>query len=408
MKKIFNFALYDFANSAFTTIIITFIFATYFAQQIAPNPVLGQSYWGWTIGLTGFLVAIIGPIAGTFADKKNKTVFFVRSFSLLCILFTTLLWYAKPSQTYLMYTLVIVGIANIFYELSLIFYNSLLKDITKEKNLGKSSGFGFALGYIGGILILLLSIKLFIDNDNLPFGLTKYEHQNIRAVALLVSFWFLIFSIPFLFLAIKEKKNKGNYSIDFYSLKKLIWNKKITVLGKFLVARMLYADGLNAIIIMGGIFAVGVFNLEIKDLLKLSIIMNITAFIGAFVGGIINDKYGSKIVIIFSLIGLIFSSVAILFTFKVSIFFYLAAINGLFIGPIQSASRVVITSMLNKNNQGKGFGLFATSGKLTSFLGPLLVSTVTFITSSQRIGFSAAIILLLLGLIILINIKKIN
>ena len=408
MKKIFNFALYDFANSAFTTIIITFIFATYFAQQIAPNPVLGQSYWGWTIGLTGFLVAIIGPIAGTFADKKNKTVFFVRSFSLLCILFTTLLWYAKPSQTYLMYTLVIVGIANIFYELSLIFYNSLLKDITKEKNLGKSSGFGFALGYIGGILILLLSIKLFIDNDNLPFGLTKYEHQNIRAVALLVSFWFLIFSIPFLFLAIKEKKNKGNYSIDFYSLKKLIWNKKITVLGKFLVARMLYADGLNAIIIMGGIFAVGVFNLEIKDLLKLSIIMNITAFIGAFVGGIINDKYGSKIVIIFSLIGLIFSSVAILFTFKVSIFFYLAAINGLFIGPIQSASRVVITSMLNKNNQGIGFGLFATSGKLTSFLGPLLVSTVTFITSSQRIGFSAAIILLLLGLIILINIKKIN
>tara|TARA_Y100001960_G_scaffold193729_1_gene202840 strand:- start:183 stop:698 length:516 start_codon:yes stop_codon:yes gene_type:complete len=171
---------------------------------------------------------------------------------------------------------------------------------------------------------------------------------------------------------------------------------------------MLYADGLNAIIVMGGIFAVGVFNLEIKDLLKLSIIMNVTAFIGAFIGGFINDRYGSKNVIIFSLIGLILSSIAILFTFKSSTFFYLAAINGLFIGPIQSASRVVITSLLKKNNQGKGFGLFATSGKLTSFLGPLLVSTVTFLTSSQRVGFSAAIILLLLGLIILLNIKKIN
>ena len=171
---------------------------------------------------------------------------------------------------------------------------------------------------------------------------------------------------------------------------------------------MLYADGLNAIIVMGGIFAVGVFDLEIKDLLKLSVLMNITAFIGASVGGVVNDKYGSKIVIIFSLIGLIFSSIAILFTFSTSTFFFLAAINGLFIGPIQSASRVVITSMLNKNNQGKGFGLFATSGKLTSFLGPLLVSTVTFLTSSQRIGFSAAIILLLAGLIILLNIKKIS
>jgi len=410
MKKIFNFALYDFANSAFTTIIITFIFATYFAKQIAPNPVLGQSYWGWTIGITGFLVAIIGPVVGSFADKKNRIVFFIRCFSLLCILFTTLLWFSKPSQSYLLYTLVVVGIANLFYELSLIFYNSLLKDISTDKNLGKSSGFGFALGYIGGIIILFISIKLFIDTDNLPFGLIKEESQNIRAIALLVSIWFLIFSIPFLFFVIKEskKKIKKSVSSNFEDLKKLLWNKKISVLGKFLIARMLYADGLNAIIVMGGIFAVGVFNLEIQDLLKLSVLMNITAFIGAFVGGMANDRYGSKIVIIFSLIGLILSSVAILFTFSVSTFFFLAAINGLFIGPIQSASRVVITSMLNKNNQGKGFGLFATSGKLTSFIGPLLVSTITFVTASQRIGFSAAIILLLSGLIILLNIKKIS
>jgi len=306
--------------------------------------------------------------------------------------------------------LVIVGIANLFYELSLIFYNSILKDISKNKNLGKSSGFGFALGYMGGILILLISIKLFIDTDSLPFGLIKEESQNIRAIALLVSIWFLIFSIPFLFFVIKERKKERNKNVssNFADLKKLIWNKRISVLGKFLIARMLYADGLNAIIVMGGIFAVGVFNLEIKDLLKLSVLMNITAFIGAFVGGMANDRYGSKIVIIFSLIGLILSSVAILFTFSVSTFFFLAAINGLFIGPIQSASRVVITSMLNKNNQGKGFGLFATSGKLTSFVGPMLVGTITFLTASQRIGFSAAIILLLSGLIILLNIKKIS
>ena len=222
MKKIFNFALYDFANSAFTTIIITFIFATYFAKQIAPTPVLGQSYWGWTIGITGFLVAIIGPIVGSFADKKNKIVFFIRCFSLLCILFTSLLWFSKPSQSYLLYTLMVVGIANLFYELSLIFYNSLLKDISKNKNLGKSSGFGFALGYIGGIIILLISIKLFIDTDSLPFGLTKEESENIRAVTLLVSIWFLIFSIPFLFFVIKERKNKvkKNYPTNFSNLKK--------------------------------------------------------------------------------------------------------------------------------------------------------------------------------------------
>ena len=408
MKKIFNFALYDFANSAFTTIIITFIFATYFAKQIAPNPILGQSYWGWTIGLVGFLIATVGPFIGSFADKKNKIIFFLRCFSLLCIFFTALLWFAKPSQSYLLYTLIVVGIANFFYELSLIFYNSLLKDISKSKNLGKSSGLGFALGYLGGIIILFISIKLFIDNDNLPFGLSKEESQNIRATAILVSVWFLLFSLPFLFFTKKKlKKIKKTASSNFLDLKNLIWNRGLKTLGKFLIARMLYADGLNAIIIMGGIFAVGVFNLQIKELLILSVLMNITAFIGAFVGGLANDRYGSKIVIIVSLFGLIFSSSVILFVYSKLFFFVMAAINGLFIGPIQSASRVMIASLLNNENQGKGFGLFATSGKLTSFIGPLLVSTITFLSNSQRIGFSSAILLLVAGLVILINIRKI-
>ena len=405
MKKIFNFALYDFANSAFTTVIITFIFATYFAKQIAPNPIMGQSYWGWTIGLVGFLLAIISPFLGSFADRKNKIVFFLRLFSILCIFSTSLLWFAKPFPEYLFYTLIVVGISNFFYELSLIFYNSLLKDISKSKNLGKSSGLGFALGYIGGIIILFISIKLFIENDNLPFGLSKENAQNIRATAILVSVWFLLFASPFLFFV--KKKAKKPTSVKFSELKNLVWNKGLKTLGKFLIARMLYADGLNAIIVMGGIFAVGVFNLEIEELLILSVLMNVTAFIGAFVGGIANDKYGSKIVIIVSLLGLIISSSVILFVYSKIFFFIMAAINGLFIGPIQSASRVMIASLLDNNDQGKGFGLFATSGKLTSFIGPLLVSTVTFLSGSQRIGFSSAILLLLVGFVILINIRKI-
>ena len=147
MSKFF-YGLYDLANSAYTTIIITFIFATYFAKQIAPDPILGQSYWGWTIGVTGFLVAIFGPFFGAYADKKNRIVFCLRLFSILCILFTTLLWFSKPSETYLIYTLIIIGISNFFYELSLIFYNSLLKNISSNKRMGISSGFGFAFAIL--------------------------------------------------------------------------------------------------------------------------------------------------------------------------------------------------------------------------------------------------------------------
>ena len=407
MKKIFNFALYDFANSAFTTIIITFIFSTYFAKQIAPNPVLGQSYWGWTIGITGLLVALIGPLIGSFADKKNCTEFFIKLFTIICIILTSFLWFAKPSEKYLLYTLLVVASANFFYELSLIFYNSILKRISNSNNLGKSSGFSFALGYIGGILILIICIKVFIDNEVLPFGLSKENSENIRATSIVVALWYLIFSIPFLFSLKKKIKNKiERSSNNIKKIKNLFWDKGLNNLGKFLLARMLYADGLNAIIIMGGIFAVGVFNLEIKDLLVLSVLMNITAFIGAIIGGYANDKFSSKSVIIFSLLGLIFSSAIILFI-KTKIFFLIfASINGFFIGPIQSASRVFITKSIDENNQASGFGLFALSGKLTSFIGPLLVSTLTYISNSQRIGFSAAIILLLIGLLILLKVKK--
>ena len=407
MKKILNFALYDFANSAFTTIIITFIFSTYFAKQIAPNPVLGQSYWGWAIGTTGILVAIIGPILGSYADKKNFTEFFIKLFTIICISLTTLLWFSKPSEKYLLFTLIIVALANFFYELSLIFYNSILKRISKTSDLGKSSGFSFALGYIGGILILIICIKIFIDNDVLPFGLSKENSENIRATSIVVAVWYLIFSIPFLFSLKKKINNKIELSSDnIKKIKNLIWNNGLNNLGKFLIARMLYADGLNAIIVMGGIFAVGVFNLEIKDLLILSILMNVTAFIGAIVGGYANDKFSSKSVIIFSLLGLIISSSIILFVKSQLFFLIFAAINGFFIGPIQSASRVFITKSIDENNQASGFGLFALSGKLTSFIGPLLVSTITYISSSQRIGFSSAIILLLIGLLILLKVKK--
>ena len=407
MKKIINFALYDFANSAFTTIVITFIFSTYFAKEIAPNPVLGQSYWGWTIGITGIVVAIIGPLLGSFADKKNYTEFFIKIFTIICISLTCLLWFSKPSEKYLLYTLLIVGLANIFYELSLIFYNSILKKISETKNLGKSSGFSFALGYLGGIIVLIICITIFIDNDTLPFGLSKENSENVRATSIVVALWYLIFAIPFLFNLKEINNNKIQKTANnTKKFKELIWDKGLNNIGKFLLARMLYADGLNAIIVMGGIFAVGVFNLEIKDLLVLSVLMNITAFIGAIIGGYANDRFSSKNVIIFSLIGLILSSSIILFLQSKIIFLIFASINGFFIGPVQSASRVFMTKSIDENNQASGFGLFALSGKSTSFIGPLLVSTITFISNSQKIGFSSAIALLLIGLIILLKVKK--
>ena len=189
-------------------------------------------------------------------------------------------------------------------------------------------------------------------------------------------------------------------------LKNLVWNNGINNLGKFLIARMLYADGLNAIIVMGGIFAVHVFNLEIKDLLILSILMNITAFTGAILGGFANDKLGSKSVIIFSLIGLIISSGIILFVKVKIIFFILASINGLFIGPIQSASRVYYAKSIPDEKKYEFFGFYSFSGKVTSFIGPILFGTISYSFSSPKLGMASLLVLFAVGLLILTKVKN--
>ena len=398
--KSYKYSLYDFANSAFTTVIITFVFSNYFAESIVQDMVNGQAYWGWAIAISGLCIAFSGPFLGSLADKKNLNSIILKTSTYLCILFTAALWFAKPSSEYILFTLIIVCLANYFYELSSIFYNSLLIHSADKQNVGKVSGFAFALGYLGGIITLILTIILLIQSNYL---IDLDQKINFRSSAIFVALWFLIFSYPLLYQTkykkVKLNKKKSN------SLKKILWNNGLTNTTRFLFARLLYADGLNTIFVMGGIFAVGVFKLSINELLMMSVLMNVAALIGASFGGYFNDKYNSKKTISFSLICLIFFSILIIFTQSKISFFIFSFFLGLFIGPIQSASRVMITKLTNIEDQNKAFGLFATSGKLTSFFGPFLVGTITFITENQRIGFASVLLLLISGWIILYRTK---
>lgn len=394
--KSYKYSLYDFANSAFTTVIITFVFSNYFAESIVQDMVNGQAYWGWAIAISGLCIAFSGPFLGNLADQKNLNSIILKTSTYLCILFTAALWFAKPSSEYILFTLIIVCLANYFYELSSIFYNSLLIHSADKQNVGKVSGFAFALGYLGGIITLILTIILLIQSNYL---IDLDQKINFRSSAIFVALWFLIFSYPLLnqtkYKKVEPNKMKSN------SLKKILWNNGLTNTARFLFARLLYADGLNTIFVMGGIFAVGVFKLSINELLMMSVLMNVAALIGASFGGYFNDKYNSKKTISFSLICLIFFSILIIFTNSKINFFIFSFFLGLFIGPIQSASRVMITKLIKIEDQNKAFGLFATSGKLTSFFGPFLVGTITFIAENQRIGFASILLLLFFGWIIL-------
>ena len=408
MKKLF-YALYDLANSAYTAIIVTFIISTYFAKQIVGDPQLGAAYWQWTAGICGILIAFTGPLLGNAADKKNKgQINFLKFFTILCIFSTCLFWFSKPSSNYILFTLIIFLVSNYCYEASLIFYNSLLKKSSDEKNIGKTSGLGFALGYIGSVPILLLVLYVFILPETAPFGLDKSNAEHVRFVPLIVGLWFLIFSFPMIFYFKKyvEYKEDIDTTPVIKKIWEILWKNKFTMTGKFLLARMIYSDALIVLISGGGVYAAGVFGFTFEDLLKLAVWANIVAFAGVLVGGYFNDKFSSKSIILICIAALLTTVIyGSLFAQTKIEFFWNVIVISLFIGTIQSASRVMMTGLLDDTNQGKGFGLFAFSGRITSFIGPLMVGTITYFFS-QRIGFLSLSILFIIGFVLMLLVKE--
>ena len=409
MSKFF-YGLYDLANSAYTMIIITFVTSAYFANQIVGDPQIGAAYWQWTAGACGIIIALTGPFIGAWADKKPKgKINFLQIFTFLCILTTCLFWFSKPNPNYILFTLIIFFISNYCYEIGTIFYNSLLKKCSNENNIGKISGFAFALGYIGSLPILFLVLYFFILPEKIPFGLDKNNFEHIRFIPLIVALWFFIFSLPMIFYFKKKISYKENIDRTPVSKKifEIIWKNKFTSVGKFLLARMIYSDALIVLIAGGGVYASGVFNFSSSDLLKLAIVGNIVAFVGVLIGGYLNDKFSSKKIILFCIAVLTCTVVyGSLIAQSKSEFFYNVMVISFFIGSIQSASRVMMTKLLSKTDLGKGFGLFSFSGRVTAFAGPLMVGTLTYLYS-QRIGFLSVSFFFILGFLLMTSVKNV-
>ena len=408
MSKLF-YALYDLANSAYTIIVVTFITSAYFANQIVGDAQIGAAYWQWTAGLCGILIALTGPMLGNIADKKPKgKINLLHVFTILCILFTCLFWFAKPSTNYILFALTIFLLSNYCYEAASIFYNSLLKNCSNEKNIGKTSGAAFALGYIGCVPVLLFSLYVFVLPDTIPFGLDKSKFENIRFIPVIAAVWFLIFSYPMInyFKHHIEYKVNVDQTPIFKKLIELLWKNKFTSTGKFLLARMIYSDALIVLIAGGGVYASGVFGFTPGELLKLAIYANLVAFVGVLLGGYLNDKFSSKIIILIC-IAVLTATVfyASLVAQTKTQFFYNAMVVSFFIGSIQSAGRVMMTGLLETNDQGKGFGLFSFSGRITAFAGPLLVGTMTFFFS-QRIGLLSISFFFILGFFLMLFVDK--
>ena len=401
-KSQIGWALYDWASSPVPTLHATFIFAVYFTTVIMP--VGGSVVWAYMTGITAFTVAIISPMLGSYADSSGKFKELIVIFITLGSIATGLLWFAKPSENFISYAIILSAISIFFLESSFIFYNAILSKMIKREQIGSLSGFAWGGGYFGAVIALIVVLGIFIIPDKNIFSLDKSQSEHIRATMLFAASWAIIFSLPMMFYlpSFSQKNNKNNKNSAISSLKiSIIEARKIPNLLRFLLARMAYNDGLITLFAFGGIYAAEVFSFSQFEIILFAIGLNISAGVGAIIGGFLDDNIGPIKTIKLGLIGLfLFGLVAIITPYKM-IFWIVGVGLGLFVGPVQSASRTYLSLTASDKHKGGLFGLYMVSGKLTSFVGPFLYGWLVMISGNERYGMAVVLLLIALGFLLL-------
>ena len=408
-RALWSWALYDWANSAFFTIILTFVFAQYFSVSVIQDEVAGTRAWGNIVGIAGGVIAILAPILGAIADQSGRRKPWLISFTLLCVVSSAMLWTVTPDQSQFWTAALWVGLGTLGAEFAFIFYNSMLPDLARPERTGRWSGWAWGLGYVGGIASLVVALYGFIEADGTLFNLDRDAAEHVRATFVLVAVWYLVFALPAFFF-IPDRPSTGlslgaATRAGLAQLKQSIAHvRQYRDIVRFLIARMLYTDGLATIFTFGGVYAAGTFNMSPTEVLQFAIALNVTAGLGALGFAWIDDALGGRNTILLSLVGLGCSAFAILVVDGATAFWIWGMILGIFVGPLQSASRSHLARVAPPHLQTQMFGLFAFSGKATAFAGPLLVGWVTSVTDSQRWGMSTILLFLLIGFVLMLKV----
>lgn len=402
-----GWCLYDWAMSAFNTVIGTFVFAIYFQKGIVGDPVQGPALWGWAIAASGVLVLILSPVLGAIADYGGRRKRWLGVFTIASIIPTALLWFAVPSPDVIVTAMILVVLATTAFELTYVFYNALLLDVAPPDRLGRISGLGWGVGYAGGVVALTLALFGLVGAGEAPplLPLPTGNAENVRATVLLVAGWWAVFAIP-LFVLVRERPGglplRAAVRAGLSGLRSSIARVAARPGAlRFLVASMVYREGFNILFAMGGAYAAVTYGLELSDVILFGIGLNVTGAIGAVAFGYVDDRVGSKWTIMSALIALIVLGVPIVLIDDVTTFIVMGLVIGLFMGPAQAASRTLMGRLTPPGGEGEAFGLYGLTGRATGFIGPALFSAATLLFDTQRAGMGVIILLFLVGLVLL-------
>ncbi|HTV67513.1 MAG TPA: MFS transporter [Rhizobiaceae bacterium] len=446
-RGIWSWMLFDWAQQPFHTLIITFVFAPYFAAHVTSDAAKGQELWGYAAGIGGLLIAVSSPVLGAIADASGPRKPWILGFSIVGAIGCWMLWYAMPGMSDVTIVMLAIVLALVGIEFAAVFNNAMMPDLVPRSELGRLSGSAWGLGYVGGILTLIIVLgfmsappstgKTLFGLDPI-FGLDPATHEGDRASGPLTAIWYIIFIIPmFLFTpdVPRRASAKGAVRRGLAQLGETLKSlpKDRSYFG-FLLSSMFYRDALNALYSFGGIYAAGVLGWSIIQIGVFGILANLTGAIGAWLGGRADQRYGPKVVVSWSIIILTLCCLLVISTTKTDVFFitvasdaggsslpdivfYIAgALLGAVGGSIQAASRTLLVDQVDRDKVTEAFGLYALSGKATTFIAPLAIAFATAFFASeafglstqdaQRLGVTPIIVLFLIGLALLPMVKS--
>jgi UMF1 family MFS transporter len=431
-----SWIFFDWAAQPYFTLITTFVFAPYFATHVAANPASGQALWGFATSAAGIAIALLSPVLGAIADASGRRKPWIAAFGAMLVVGSSLMWFGRPGDESVIPPLLIAyAFATIGVEFATVFNNAMMPTLVPPERIGRLSGTGWATGYIGGILSLILVLGFLAASPETGhtlfgfkplFGLDPVTHEGDRIAGPLTAVWFIVFVLPMFLLTpdyparlgLREALHTGLAELK-QTLSELPKQKSIAT---FLLANMIYTDGLVSLFAFGGIYAAGTFGWNTIQIGTFGIILAIAGTLGGWLGGKLDDYLGPKRVIAGSMSVLLAAIVAILLVDRQSVLFIPAPpapggalfasaseraylLLGCMIGaagaPLQAASRSFLIRMAPKDRIAQYFGLFALTGKVTSFSGPLLIGIVTAATASQKTGMAVLVLFFVTGLALL-------
>jgi UMF1 family MFS transporter len=414
-RVVLAWSLWDWGSASWNAVVTSFVFGPYVVRGVVgdaePGGLSANTWLGISSAAAGLLIALIAPVTGQRADagghrRRSLAIWTGLVVAVMLVMFTI-----QNEPSYLWAALVLLAAGAVFAEFAGVSYNAMLPQISTPETVGRISGFGWSMGYFGGIVLLLVCYVGFIAPDVGWFGVTSEGGLNIRAVTVFSAAWFAIFALPVFFAVPEKPPGPARRRVSFlhsYALLvadvKNLWTRDRNSVW-FLIASALYRDGLAAIFSFGAILAVSVYGMAQDTVLIFGIVANITAALGALVFGRIEDRVGPKRVIMICLIGLISTSLVLLFGQGTTMFWIFGLLLTLWVGPAQASSRSFLARVAPPGREGEMFGLYATTGRAASFLAPGLFALFSGLFS-DRIGIVGIALVLLAGALAMIGVKS--